>query len=59
MLCVKGSSALHAIIAQEDSFKVDVADPRFAAVYTSQDFALDPTNPAFMFAPVNYLDVYV
>lgn len=32
---------------QEDHFQVDVADPRFQAVYTSSLFNLDPTHPNF------------
>lgn len=29
------------------SHKVDVADPRFAQLYTADEFALDPTDPRF------------
>ena len=31
-----------------DSFKVDVDDSRFAALYNSRDFAIDPTRPEFL-----------
>ncbi|KAF2871726.1 hypothetical protein BDV95DRAFT_607138 [Massariosphaeria phaeospora] len=31
----------------EDSFKINVEDPRFASLYQSHDFAIDPTNPKF------------
>ncbi|XP_060687071.1 ESF1 homolog [Hemiscyllium ocellatum] len=32
---------------EEDSFQVDVADPRFKAIYTSHLFNLDPSDPSF------------
>lgn len=31
----------------EDDFKIDTADPRFAKLYESHEFAIDPTNPRF------------
>ncbi|KAG0228918.1 pre-rRNA-processing protein esf1 [Actinomortierella wolfii] len=31
----------------QDDFKIDVNDPRFAALHESHEFALDPTNPQF------------
>src|SRR5690242_6297581 len=31
----------------EDNFKIDTADPRFAKLYESHEFAIDPTNPRF------------
>lgn len=31
----------------EDGFKIDTADPRFAKLYESHEFAIDPTNPRF------------
>ncbi|KAH7061972.1 hypothetical protein BKA63DRAFT_527180 [Paraphoma chrysanthemicola] len=31
----------------EDNFKVNTADPRFAQLYESHEFAIDPTNPRF------------
>ncbi|KAI9593526.1 hypothetical protein BDF19DRAFT_448050 [Syncephalis fuscata] len=31
----------------QDNFKVDVSDPRFAALHESHHFAIDPTNPQF------------
>jgi hypothetical protein len=34
--------------APVDSFKVDVDDTRFAALYNSRDFAIDPTRPEFL-----------
>lgn len=30
-----------------DDFNVDVSDPRFARLYESHEFAIDPTNPRF------------
>ncbi|KUL89965.1 hypothetical protein ZTR_02952 [Talaromyces verruculosus] len=30
-----------------DDFQVDVADPRFASLYESHEYAIDPTNPKF------------
>ncbi|KAF2268837.1 hypothetical protein CC78DRAFT_529809 [Lojkania enalia] len=33
--------------AAEDDFKMDVSDPRFAKLYESHEFAIDPTNPRF------------
>ncbi|XP_078086493.1 ESF1 homolog [Mustelus asterias] len=34
-------------LLEEDNFKVDVADPRFQAIYTSHLFNLDPSDPGF------------
>lgn len=31
----------------DDEFKIDTADPRFAKLYESHEFAIDPTNPRF------------
>ena len=31
--------------AADDTFKMDVDDPRFAAIYQSSQFAIDPSNP--------------
>ncbi|KAH8728620.1 hypothetical protein GQ44DRAFT_724080 [Phaeosphaeriaceae sp. PMI808] len=31
----------------EDSFRMDTTDPRFAKLYESHEFAIDPTNPRF------------
>ena len=31
----------------QDRFEVDVKDPRFAALYSQHEFAIDPTNPRF------------
>jgi len=33
--------------AAEDTFQLDVDDPRFAAVYESPLFAIDPSNPQY------------
>lgn len=33
--------------ALADNFNVDVSDPRFARLYESHEFAIDPTNPRF------------
>ncbi|CAG8673753.1 693_t:CDS:2 [Dentiscutata heterogama] len=32
---------------QEDTFDINVNDPRFAALHESHHFAIDPTNPQF------------
>uniref|UniRef100_UPI00398E5066 ESF1 homolog n=1 Tax=Pristiophorus japonicus TaxID=55135 RepID=UPI00398E5066 len=34
-------------ILEKDNFQVDVADPRFQAMYTSHLFNLDPSDPGF------------
>ncbi|EXJ84129.1 hypothetical protein A1O3_04796 [Capronia epimyces CBS 606.96] len=31
----------------EDAFKVDTSDPRFGRLFTSHEYAIDPTNPRF------------
>jgi hypothetical protein len=31
----------------EDDFKINTSDPRFAKLYESHEFAIDPTNPRF------------
>ncbi|KAF2789557.1 hypothetical protein K505DRAFT_378133 [Melanomma pulvis-pyrius CBS 109.77] len=35
----------------EDNFKINVEDPRFAKLYESHEFAIDPTNPKFKGTP--------
>jgi len=35
--------------SEEDSFKVDVSDPRFAAMYDRPDFAIDRTDAKYPF----------
>lgn len=44
----KSPNLFRLTIKQSDDFKVDVADPRFSAMFREHDFAIDPTNPAFM-----------
>ncbi|XP_067900417.1 ESF1 homolog [Heterodontus francisci] len=34
-------------LLEQDNFQVDVADPRFQAIYTSHLFNLDPSDPGF------------
>ncbi|XP_051867006.1 ESF1 homolog isoform X2 [Pristis pectinata] len=34
-------------LLEKDNFQVDVADPRFQAIYTSHLFNLDPSDPSF------------
>ncbi|XP_078261781.1 ESF1 homolog isoform X2 [Rhinoraja longicauda] len=34
-------------LLEKDNFQVDVADPRFRAIYTSHHFNLDPSDPGF------------
>ena len=31
----------------QDTFKMDVNDPRFSAVYDCHEYALDPSNPQY------------
>jgi hypothetical protein len=31
----------------QEGFEMDAADPRFAAVFESHEFAIDPSNPKF------------
>lgn len=31
----------------EDTFKINTHDPRFAKLYESHEFAIDPTNPRY------------
>lgn len=35
----------------QDSFKMDVSDPRFSALYESHEYALDPSNPQYKLVP--------
>jgi len=42
----KGGKATDADDA-EDAFKVDTSDPRFARLFDSHEYAIDPTNPRF------------
>lgn len=32
---------------QDDGFEINVNDPRFAALYESHHFAIDPSNPQY------------
>ncbi|KAI9821708.1 MAG: pre-rRNA-processing protein esf1 [Pycnora praestabilis] len=32
---------------EQDGFEMNVSDPRFASLYKSHDYAIDPTNPRF------------
>ncbi|KAF2690468.1 hypothetical protein K458DRAFT_439426 [Lentithecium fluviatile CBS 122367] len=41
----KGKKAVKELL--EDNFKMETNDPRFAKLYESHDFAIDPTNPRF------------
>jgi len=41
----KGKKGEQSVV--EDSFKVDTNDPRFAQLFDSHEFAIDPTNPRF------------
>ncbi|XP_024123199.1 ESF1 homolog isoform X3 [Oryzias melastigma] len=34
-------------LLEDDSFQVDVEDPRFQAIYTSHLFSLDPSHPSY------------
>ena len=41
----------------QDDFKPDTSDPRFAALFDSHDFAIDPTNPRFQ--PTKTMNVFL
>lgn len=43
----KGKKAKKNAPVVEDNFKIDTSDPRFAKLYESHEFAIDPTNPRF------------
>lgn len=43
----KAAAAGDAADAAADGFQVDSADPRFARLFTSHEYAIDPTNPRF------------
>ncbi|KAF1841222.1 uncharacterized protein K460DRAFT_295523 [Cucurbitaria berberidis CBS 394.84] len=43
----KGKKAKKDVPVVEDNFKINTADPRFAKLYDSHEFAIDPTNPRF------------
>ena len=43
----KGKKAKKNAPIIEDNFQVDTTDPRFAKLYESHEFAIDPTNPRF------------
>ena len=43
----KGKKAKKNAPVVEDNFKMDTSDPRFAKLYESHEFAIDPTNPRF------------
>jgi hypothetical protein len=43
----KGKKAKKAAPVVEDNFKINTTDPRFAELYESHEFAIDPTNPRF------------
>ncbi|RAK92557.1 hypothetical protein BO79DRAFT_284814 [Aspergillus costaricaensis CBS 115574] len=43
----KGKSKGKQVEAPKDDFEMEVTDPRFARLYESHEFAIDPTNPRF------------
>jgi hypothetical protein len=43
----KGKKAKKNVPVVEDTFKINTVDPRFAKLYESHEFAIDPTNPRF------------
>ncbi|KAH7350345.1 hypothetical protein BKA66DRAFT_575766 [Pyrenochaeta sp. MPI-SDFR-AT-0127] len=43
----KGKKGQTDVTVVEDNFKINTADPRFAKLYESHEFAIDPTNPRF------------
>lgn len=43
----KGKKAKKNAPVVEDNFKINTADPRFAKLYESHEFAIDPTHPRF------------
>jgi hypothetical protein len=43
----KGKKAKKNAPVVEDSFTINTTDPRFAQLYESHEFAIDPTNPRF------------
>lgn len=43
----KGKKAKKNAPVIEDNFKINTTDPRFAKLYESHEFAIDPTNPRF------------
>ncbi|EMD86304.1 hypothetical protein COCC4DRAFT_135635 [Bipolaris maydis ATCC 48331] len=43
----KGKKAKKNAPVVEDNFKINTTDPRFAKLYESHEFAIDPTNPRF------------
>lgn len=43
----KRAAAEEAKAAGEDDFSLDVQDSRFGSIYTSSDFAIDPTDPKY------------
>ncbi|OAL45301.1 hypothetical protein IQ07DRAFT_576782 [Pyrenochaeta sp. DS3sAY3a] len=43
----KKSGKANAAPAVTDTFKIDTVDPRFAKLYESHEFAIDPTNPRY------------
>ncbi|PWY82181.1 hypothetical protein BO70DRAFT_314844 [Aspergillus heteromorphus CBS 117.55] len=43
----KGKGKGKQLAAPVDNFEMEVADPRFASLYESHEFAIDPTNPRF------------
>ncbi|KAH7394928.1 hypothetical protein DE146DRAFT_615272 [Phaeosphaeria sp. MPI-PUGE-AT-0046c] len=43
----KGKKAKNTAPVVEDNFQINTTDPRFAKLYESHEFAIDPTNPKF------------
>lgn len=43
----KGKKAKNVVSVVEDNFQINTTDPRFAKLYESHEFAIDPTNPKF------------
>ena len=47
MVGKKKKKKRNAEVQPEDSFEVDVKDPRFNALYTSHLYSIDPSEPHF------------
>ncbi|KAL5113318.1 pre-rRNA-processing protein esf1 [Pleosporales sp. CAS-2024a] len=43
----KGKKTTKSFAVVEDNFQINTTDPRFAKIYESHEFAIDPTNPKF------------
>ena len=55
----KNRKAAESAKETQDTFKMDVNDPRFSAVYESHEYAVDPSNPQYKWVILNMSHIHI